>query len=125
MKVDGVTHRAHRVIWECAHGPIPEGMIVMHTCDNPPCVRVDHLVLGTHNDNMADMVAKGRQSHNETKVYRRGDEHPGVRLSDEDVRSLRTKYEAGGTTQTALAREFKVSQALVSQIVRGLARASD
>ena len=51
---------AHRVMWELANGPIPEGMHVLHRCDVRNCVRPDHLFLGTHQDNMADMARKGR-----------------------------------------------------------------
>jgi len=53
-------HRAHRVIWEAVHGPISRGMQVLHNCDNPRCIRVDHLRLGTHKDNMHDMSMKKR-----------------------------------------------------------------
>ena len=50
----------HRVVWEHHNGPIPEGMIVLHMCDNPPCVEITHLSLGTPKDNSLDMISKGR-----------------------------------------------------------------
>jgi len=58
--VRGVKKRAHRVAWEIEHGPIPHGLFVCHHCDNPCCVRTDHLFLGTPKDNCADMHRKGR-----------------------------------------------------------------
>lgn len=51
---------AHRVAWEVAHGPIPDGLHVLHTCDNPPCCNPGHLRLGTPQDNVDDMMRKGR-----------------------------------------------------------------
>lgn len=56
----GPKHYAHRLVWEEAHGPIPPGMYVCHRCDNPPCINIDHLFLGTPADNAGDMSAKGR-----------------------------------------------------------------
>ena len=53
--------RAHRVAWQLTRGPIPDGLVVCHSCDNPACVRPDHLFLGTQQDNIQDMLRKGRR----------------------------------------------------------------
>ena len=61
---------AHRWTWEQAHGPIPEGLWVCHTCDNPPCINLDHLWLGTPTQNTADARQKGRLRGNTSGPYR-------------------------------------------------------
>ena len=53
--------RTHRIAWELARGPIPAGKVVRHRCDNPPCINVDHLEIGTQADNIADAFARGRR----------------------------------------------------------------
>jgi hypothetical protein len=73
--------RAHRVAWEIHNGKIPAGLVVCHKCDNPACVRHDHLFLGTHVDNALDMVNKGRGSV--------GEDNHLAKLTAEQVRDIR------------------------------------
>lgn len=61
---------AHRAAWMVVNGPIPEGMLVCHKCDNPACINVDHLFLGTHKDNIQDCVSKGRRKKYKTECKR-------------------------------------------------------
>jgi hypothetical protein len=101
---------AHRVAWRLAHGPIPDGLYVLHRCDNPACARPDHLFLGTHADNMADMARKGRQ--------RRGEANLSSRLSVNAVRAIRRRYEGGGESHRSLARTFGVAPNAIRKIVK-------
>jgi hypothetical protein len=106
----GVFNRtqAHRVAWVEAFGPIPAGMIVMHTCDNPPCVEPSHLRLGTFAENSADMVAKGRS--------RRGTAVNTAVLTEDDVRAIR----ADNRPAVVIAREYGCTAPNISAIRRRL-----
>lgn len=107
---------AHRLAWELVHGPIPEGMCVLHHCDNPACVRPSHLFLGTQKENVQDMYAKGRQPD------LRGERNPKCKLIDQDVHDIR-RGEMLGATQTELAELYGITQGYVSKILRGENRA--
>ena len=99
--------RAHRYSYEFFKGPIPDGLIIMHTCDNPPCVNPSHLQLGTRADNNADAAIKRRHNY--------GTAHWNGRISDQDIKDIRSATE----TQAALARKYGVCQSHISRIKSG------
>jgi hypothetical protein len=103
---------AHRHAWETANGPIPKGMHVMHLCDNPPCVRVEHLRLGTHAENMRDMAMKGRGGDPGLKGSRVGTS----KLTEREVVQIRGLLARGRETHLAIAKAFGVSEDTISLI---------
>jgi hypothetical protein len=116
---------AHRVSWYFAHGPIPEGLLVLHRCDVRACVNLAHLFLGTQRDNVHDAMAKGRHAVGDrngarTKPHRRprGERHGRAKLTEASVRAIRRAY-ARGALQSEIAREVGVGQSAVSLIVTG------
>lgn len=72
FNINGKTDYAHRISWQFATGKYPKGKQVLHSCDNPACVRPDHLFLGTLNDNMVDRNKKGRQANSNKLNCRHG-----------------------------------------------------
>lgn len=112
---------AHRLSYAAAKGTIPEGMCVLHRCDNPACVRPAHLFLGTKADNARDMDAKGRRRvslHPENLgPPKRGAAHHAAKLTEERVREIRRRR-AGGDAIRALAREYGVDRATIQAVVK-------
>ena len=109
----GKNRHAHRVAWELTYGPIPAGLWVLHHCDNPACVHPDHLFLGTHADNMADMSSKRRQAKQHPNL--RGELNGATKLTRSDVVTIREVLAAGGRS-SELARRFGVSRRAISLI---------
>lgn len=108
---------AHRVSWEIHYGPVPIGLCVCHRCDNPPCVNPSHLFLGTHADNVADKVAKGRGR----AASRPGAGNPNAKLTESDVAEIRRRL-LTGEPGTAIARDFGISSTHVYWIRDGKTR---
>jgi len=106
----GVTYAAHRFSYCLTYGPMPENKPdVLHTCDNPPCCRPEHLFAGTNADNNRDAAQKGRSA--------RGERNGHAKLTAQDVQQLRQAYIAG-ETQTSLSSRLNMAQSSISAIVR-------
>lgn len=116
LTVGGRAVYAHRLAYELSKGEIPEGMHVMHKCDNPSCINPDHLTVGTRSDNMRDCFQKGRSSVSPVSVC--GEANGAAKLSSAQVADIRERLEAGAV-QRVLADEFGVSQSCISKIKLG------
>lgn len=99
--------RRSREAWIKAYGEIPDGLYVLHSCDNKMCVNLDHLHLGTHDDNMREAHERGR--------FKKGDQLRWARLNAERVRLIRQLL-SEGKSQQLIADLFGVSQVAVSKI---------
>lgn len=101
LQLNKVRYTSHRLAYETLIGPIPDGMMVCHTCDVKSCVNPDHLFLGTSADNMADCARKGRQAR---------------KLTDEEVKQIRSVV---GGNRMLLGRLYGVSDTMVRKIQQG------
>jgi hypothetical protein len=130
-KISSQPMTTHRIAWELRYGSIPDGLHVLHKCDNPPCVRPGHLFLGTQADNSRDRHRKGRtasgdkngartQSHRNSFVRNRGsglsgEKHPQSKLTDLQVKKLREEF-AAGIKRDTLAKKYGISATHVYRI---------
>lgn len=104
----------HRFSYELYIGAIPDGMHVLHTCDNPPCSNPKHLFLGTHADNMQDRKNKGRYVGNV------GAKNNSAKLTEIEVIDIRKEYTGIRGNIASLARKYNVSGDTISKIVNNI-----
>lgn len=110
LRIDGKTVRAHIFAWTEKHGPVPPGLLLRHTCDVRHCVRDDHLVPGTHQDNVQDMLDRGRAARAEDKRY----------LTAQQLMNMRDDYLTGSYPHIALVEKYGVCLNTVRRQLKGL-----
>lgn len=101
---------AHRASYEIHKGPIPEGLKVLHRCDNPPCCNPNHLFLGTDAENVADKVGKKRHAF--------GERAASAKLAEADINEIRQLHKSGFSA-SKIAATYKVSPSTINRIVKG------
>ena len=115
--------RAHQVSWIIEHGNIPDGLGVLHKCDNPSCVNPRHLFLGTNSDNNKDRDAKGRRVQG--KLYygkehpQHGTNSPHNKLTENQVFEIIKLKESGKLSNVKIAAMFGITNGYVNNIWRG------
>jgi hypothetical protein len=97
-----------KIVYEAVNGPVPPGMVVRHTCDNRACINVYHLVLGTHADNVADRVARGRSAS--------GEGNGRSKLTSQQVAAVLLDVK---TSAVVMAKRLGVDPSLIRQIRKG------
>ena len=110
---EGKNRHAHIVAWILTYGSVPEGNVVMHTCDVPYCVNPEHLQLGTQLDNIQDRVNKGRCFKPECEL------NSQAKLSQKQVDAIRDEYNTIKCTKRFLARKYNMSDSAVGRLLNG------
>lgn len=112
VRVNNKLWLAHRLVYTKCIADIPEGLIVMHECDNPACINPEHLKLGTHQLNVADKELKGRGN--------KGGANPMAKFTTEQVIEIRRRYAEGNISYAQLGREYGVNRSCIFKIVNKL-----
>jgi len=112
--------KASRVSWQLTNGAIPENTMVCHICDNPLCVRPDHLFLGDHVTNAQDMASKGRQVFQRRPEQAvKGEQHYSAKLDGSSIVAIRQRH-ANGEQLDQIARSYGVSKQTIWRAVHRL-----
>lgn len=109
IRIQGKDYLPHRLAYELVNGIIPNGLLVRHTCDNPPCCNPSHLLIGTAQDNSMDMVDRNRQA--------KGERNGRAKLTEKKVKEIKKLYALGKCKQCAIARIYDVNQSTIFRIV--------
>ena len=122
----GKNIRAHRFAYLLTKGPIPAKYLICHTCDNRPCVRPDHLYVGTFLQNARDAVRRGRTAKGAThgwalhpELRPRGESHPSAKLKETEVLKI-IELCGNGASHSDLGRRFGVNEGTIRKIARGI-----
>lgn len=112
ITVGGKDLKMHRYLYEQTHGEIPKDLVVRHKCDNPSCINLAHLELGTHQDNVNDKMQRGRHVGTSSP----GEKNPNSVLTEHIVREIRADK---SSTNVALGKKYNVTHQLISKIRKG------
>lgn len=107
INIKKVTKPASRAVYEYVHGKLDKSVVVRHTCDNPPCVNIHHLIPGTQAQNIADAVSQMRHPH--------GSSSGMAKLNEEQVVVIRQRAEQGDS-KAAIARDYNMSKTTIGDI---------
>ncbi len=127
--IRGLPRLAHRAMWTLTNGKIPDGLCVLHRCDNPACCNIEHLFLGTRADNNADKMTKGRGrwatgDRHWSKLHPgkivRGERNGGHILTQEQVDAIRAEYQGDRSRVAAIAQRLGMNHKHISRICRGV-----
>ncbi|MFM0659891.1 HNH endonuclease [Paraburkholderia sediminicola] len=113
--IEGRFVQAHRLAYAEHHGLTLadiDGVTIRHRCDNPPCRNPEHLIAGTHADNVADMMRRRRNNQ------LRGSHHHHARLTEQQAIEIRNRY-GRGETQVSLAKAYGVSRPAINMLING------